>query len=706
MDSSCLLCRFFNSLQLKKIVHFLFVLSSLGFFSVPVLAAGQFSFIEYNIAFVLGLSLPVLVIAVLLAKKISINWRFPATITISVLALFYSIANLVEQQTAWSLTAAMLFLSSIYLWPFFNNTEQKDAHKKLFVSSLLFISLGFITSIWLIPTLNTYFTWLIASSLILIIAFIRIVKLISTPKLNTSRMIFQWLLACFFSVSIFYWLNADINIDVVVISGVLTYLTTIINGCWLLVQQIYADLAVHNEAEIEKISSNDLFAYTHDPATNLPTHQHAVMQFEQSFKQNNNPNYAAIVFQPINFTQVNSLLGHHNSDVLLLQLAYCMQEQVSSNTNLINFENHEPAIRLARLQGLRFLILVDLDTSHHPDQAVIDDICKKLSASVPTAMSFKSFSLNFELAFGIAIVKQANQSVSKLIAQAEDALLVAQGKKQLINYFDNSRLLYTEKQLAKMEMLKKVVISEQLHWIVYPQINLTNKRIVGFALSAYWHYDNKNIELADFIKTAELSGDIYLLARQMITQAFKLLFILHQNDQYQHVGVNLSSKQLFEPDLISFIEEQRDRYNIPTKYLLVELNEELIFSENEYVKIFTDQLRALDISIVITHFSGSYDALRFLRKALVNRIKIDCQQLSDQEEMATDKAIINALINLASTMKIPLIGTNINDKFVEQSYSSMGGTLAQGTMISAGLAPEKVKEWLSLWYQQYPEAKP
>jgi len=705
MDSSC----FYRALLNKDKSLLKFVLFFMALLSFPCAAAGQFSFIEYNLAFVLGLSLPILVIAVLLQKKISINWGFPAFITLSVLLLFYSVSKFSNLQSLWSLTAAILLLASIFLWPFFNKTEQVDKHKKYLVAVITVTTIIFIISIWFIPKLNAYSTWLIASTLILVSALFRIVKSFNQPQQYSGRIIFQWIIACLFSASIYLWLNTKLSENSLVIVCVLIYLITLINGCWLLVQRIYSEISLPQEVKVEKITASDLFAYTHDPATNLPSYQHAIKQFEQVFNHNQNPHYAAVVFQPVNFTQVNSILGHHNSNVLLLQLAFCLQEKSSTNSKLINFDTSPSVIRLARLQGLRFLVILDLSDNHYPEQTVTDDLCKQLASAVPEALSFKSFSLNFELAFGIAITNKHNENVEQLITHAEDALLVAQNNKKMINYFDSSHLTYTNNQLARMETLKSSIINEQLEWFAQPQIHLRSKRIVGFVLSVFWQPDKNNdtkLSLAEFINIAELSGDIYLLARQMITQAFKLLFTLHQSGNYQHVSVNLSSKHLLEPDLINFIESQKDRYNISTKYLLIELNEELIFSENVDVKNFTDQLKALDIGIIIVNFSGSYDALRFLRKALVNRIKISCQPLTEHAEMATDKAIINALINLASTMKIPLIGTDVDNKFIERSFASMGGELAQGKVINASISPEKVPSWLSSWYQQYPEANP
>ena len=50
-------------------------------------------------------------------------------------------------------------------------------------------------------------------------------------------------------------------------------------------------------------------------------------------------------------------------------------------------------------------------------------LCQELTSAVPDAMSFKSFSLNFELTFGISFINEYVNSLSQTVAHAEDALL-------------------------------------------------------------------------------------------------------------------------------------------------------------------------------------------------------------------------------------------------------------------------------------------
>ncbi|MCW8831758.1 MAG: EAL domain-containing protein, partial [Colwellia sp.] len=435
--------------------------------------------------------------------------------------------------------------------------------------------------------------------------------------------------------------------------------------------------------------------------------QHALKQFEQALKGEQNSSMAAIVFKPINFKQVNTVLGHHNSDILLLQLAYCLQKTLADNQSLLSFDRNPEPVRLARLQGLDFLVVFDLSRAKHEPKQVIDDLCQQLACAVPDAMSFKSFSLNFELAFGVAMSGEHGRSVNEIVSYATDALLKGELKGQKVQYFDNSTVLYTEQQLALMECLRQDIISEDLRWYLQPQVNVGDNSLVGFELKVHWYQDDKEpLDLPDFIDLAEHSGEVYLLTKQMFKQAFKALFTLHKTGVFQRVSVSLSSKNLLEPDLVDFIEQQMQNYNIAGKYLMIELNEQVMLSACQRAKNTIDQLKSLEVTIAISNFSGSYESLRYMRKMAIDQVKINCAQLGESASNSADKAIINALITLTRSMKIPLIGTHIDKHEAVSQYIAMGGELVQGDIISRGVVPEEMEIWLQRWFTQHPDGKP
>jgi len=496
----------------------------------------------------------------------------------------------------------------------------------------------------------------------------------------------------------------QIPISYIVIAVYIISVFIIVSVCWRLTKHFFVTPAPE---ESQKARAQDTSSYDHDPATNLPTAQLALKKFEQVLKSANNKRLAAITFKPINFQHANSLLGHHNSDLLLLQLAYCLRKKVANNSELLNFYTENAPIRIARLQSLNFIVVFDLTDVKDNDKNFLNDVCLQLASSVPDAMSFKSFSLNFELAFGIAISGESGQNVSEIVAYAEDALLRGIKLQQPISYFDHNIVANTHKQLARMEQLSSDIVDESLSLYLQPKVNIKNNDIVGFQLKVHWYEQSDSpLGLSDFSDLAEYSGEVYLLTKQMLKQAFSTLFSLQKRGLYQTVSVSLSSKSLFEADLVDFIEEQMTKYSMAGKYLMIELTESVILSSGQRAKTTIDQLKSLGVTIAISDFSGSYESLRYIRKMAIQQVKIDCQQLTNDSENRVDKAITNALITLTRSMKIPLIGTHIDKDDAAKAYIAMGGKLIQGDIICAGVVPEELELWLNKWFIQHPEAMP
>lgn len=492
---------------------------------------------------------------------------------------------------------------------------------------------------------------------------------------------------------------------IAIVSYVVAVITATILAL-LCIQKLFTSASLNDDSKT--ISVEELFSYTHDPTTNLPTAQQALRAFEVAIKSDTGQRYAAVVFKPINFQQVNSLLGHHNSDLLLLQFAYSLQQRIANNSSLLSFGLNPEPVRVARLQSLQFLVVYNLTDNRFDDKSILNELCHQLADGVPDAMSFKSFSLNFELAFGIAISGENGDNVDEITAHAGDALLNGLEKKQQINYFDNSSISYNQVQLARIEALRRDIKEEKLFCYLKPQVNINNHNIVGFQLKVHWYETDvvKPLDLYDFSDLAEHSGELYFLTKYMLKTAFSTLYTLHRIGVHQRIAVTLSSESLFEVDLVDYIEQQLKQYDIAGKYLMIELSEKVMLSASHRVKAIIDQLKSLDIKISIANFSGSYESLRYVRKMAIHQLKINCQQLTNDSSNRVDKAITNALVTLTRSMKIPLIGTHIDRHDASEAYIAMGGELIQGDIIHPGVVPDEIEIWLEKWYLQHPESIP
>ncbi len=654
----------------------------------------HFNFAEFSIAFILGLTLPFLLFVAFLKPILAISWRYPALLTLTLVMQFYAFSYLSFWQIPVLLSSAVLFVALICLW-LVEQRSSKIAPKAISAFVLVLLSL-FIAGVFTLRTFDIYQMWLAFLAVMSMIAVT--IQFRSKESKQHLRVFSLWLVIACYGVALYQWLNANLEGVWIISLAVFTYTLAMLNGCWHIVNHLFIkfeQLKPQLQGDIARAEKVDVLL---DPITNLPNYQQALSQLKPIVNHEIKRSFAAIVFKPLNFEQVNKVLGHQNSDILLLQLAYNLQKNVSENPLLVNFSHDEQKIKISRLQGLDFLVVVNGELSHHPIKIVVEDICQHLKNSVPKAMSFKSFSLNFELAFGVSISSKTPQSIEQLIAQASDALLDAESNHQFLSYFDPTSVLYTEQQLAKMEKLKKDIIEEQLVWLAHPQISLVDNSIKGFELTIDWQsYDGKRLSSIEFSKVAEYSGEIYRLTKQMIKQAFELLTIMQRCSIDGKVSINLSSKDLLEPELADYIESQSKKAKIPLDKLVIELSEEVLLSSAFRARMMIDQFKAMEINIAIDNFSGSYESLRYLRRTSVQQVKIECTQLHNDGSAKSEKTIVNALINLIRKMDIPLIATGVNNREISKAYEAMGGEVIQGNLIHQGVEMSKISAWLSDW---------
>ncbi len=690
-----------------KLSAIFFISSFLLFSSLLSFSAyadnGGFSFIEFNLAYVLGLCLPTLLVVLFANRVNAISIRTPILLMGVLLVLLFGMSYLIARNDSVVITLAAIILQLNCTWAaqlhtIKNNSKVASRSAWLLAMNLLLL-FTFLITLWF-GLLALSQAWIIFS----VVQVALHVVSIAMSGLNSNNMSRRfWLLTCnyiVYCVVVYIYLTQQLSMELLAAFVVASCTVSFASGCWQLISFVRVNEV--DEKQLLPVAEN----INLDPATNLPSYQFALNKFEHGLKKHTAAKYAVITFKPVNFQQVNSVLGHHNSDILLLQLAYCLQKSVEADESLFNFASHEQPVRVARLQGLHFLVIIDVAKHKHDDEIIIEELCKKLADAVPGPMSFKSFSLFFKLVFGVAFVGKDSSNVSEVIACAEDALLQADKQQKLVCFFAQELAIFNEQQLQKMEHLKQDILADKILWQVQPQIQMASKKLIAFELVVSWqHKHDETLTFNDIMHIAQQSGDAYLLCQQMVVQAFVYLKALHAAATLVPIAIKISKCCILEPDLVDYIEQQAEAHKIDCQYLLLEIEEDILLSETREAKASIDQLKSLGVKVAIDEFSGSYEALRYLRRMAVSEIKINCQSLAQVEAGSSDKAIINALINLTRKMELPLIGTNINNAEIEKMFLAMGGEYAQGKFYSMGITAQELPAWLNSWYQQYPQSR-
>lgn len=650
--------------------------------------------------FMLGLSLPFIVIPLFFRSNIKQHDFFPLVILLAFLSAYAVYDSLWGQSTTLFLTVVCLSVTLSLWFSFFSLTLPK----KITLWFRYFIIFTGCCAALLHVFLPTEYEHIISLTFLVLMAIYQgylCGNFHSTNKF-LMKLAYASIPLCFLlNVTLFFWGYSEKSIWEASVAVSVLSIILLCGSIIFFFEKIKS--ALHAGGKNQSVNSIE---HMQDPITDLPTTKHVIDCFQQCIVNEGNKKYAAVVFKPVNFPQVNSVLGHHNSDLLLLQFAYSVKSALQEHNALISFSAESP-VHIARLQGLHFVAILDVASSEHDDRLLIKQLCDLLSQSVPKAMSFKSYSLNFELAIGIAIQGEHGKNAVELIANAEDALLFGEKNQLKLNYFDSQLHVFSQQQLVQMEQFKTDIVAENLHFYMQPQVNMKKKEIKGFNALVHWYNNSETpISLDDFVELAELSGDIYSFTIQHLSYAITMLESLKTLSANSQVSVRLASHHNLDDGTVEFIEKQLERYDIQPSQLVIEIPELLILEHKAKTKAFIDQLNALSISITIADFSGSFDVLKYLRKLQVNQVKINCKLLSDAPSNAIEKAIVNALLNLCRTMDLIVVGTHIDTNETAKSFVSIGGSIAEGGVISNGIATDELPIWIQRWSTMYAQDKP
>jgi EAL domain-containing protein (putative c-di-GMP-specific phosphodiesterase class I) len=116
------------------------------------------------------------------------------------------------------------------------------------------------------------------------------------------------------------------------------------------------------------------------------------------------------------------------------------------------------------------------------------------------------------------------------------------------------------------------------------------------------------------------------------------------------MSVNLSSKQVAQPDLVNQIRDILDETNVEAKYLKLEITESAVMDNAEMAARLLKRLKALGVQLSIDDFGTGYSSLGYLHRFPVNTLKIDRSFVGRIGEAAENIEIVRAIVSLAENM--------------------------------------------------------
>jgi EAL domain-containing protein (putative c-di-GMP-specific phosphodiesterase class I) len=153
---------------------------------------------------------------------------------------------------------------------------------------------------------------------------------------------------------------------------------------------------------------------------------------------------------------------------------------------------------------------------------------------------------------------------------------------------------------------------------------------------------------------------------------------LHPDSAPVSVAVNLSARQIADPDLLSHIEGSVRANRIDPSNLWLELTETTLLDETSFVERTLESLKGLGVHLVLDDFGVGFSSLGYLKRLPLSMIKLDRSFVEHLAEDSHDAAIVRAVNEMANTFGIGVVAEGIETEEQLRMATTLGCGFAQG----------------------------
>ncbi|HBF0843093.1 EAL domain-containing protein [Clostridioides difficile] len=387
-------------------------------------------------------------------------------------------------------------------------------------------------------------------------------------------------------------------------------------------------------------------------------------------------NYIIVYFDINNFKMINDTFGYEFGDNLLITIAKALKEELTEGEVY------------ARLSSDYFAIFCDYKNGRNKIIGKLDSIRNNIESNL-------SIVFEISLCVGIYFVEEGEVDIQKAVNKANMARSVAKGKN--INYAiynEDVRNKLSEESMI-LDDIKIALVKNQFEVYYQPKFSLVNGEMIGSEALIRWnHPEHGFISPAVFIPIAEKSKLILKIGRFVFERVCTdLSEWKKQGKKIVPVSVNLSRVELYQPDIVKFINKTIQMYNLSSDLIEIEITETVAINELNILKNVLNELRKYGFSISMDDFGTGYSSISCLRDMPIDILKLDKSFLDGIEDDERSRNIAKSIVSLAKSLDLVVIIEGVESKEQAELMKQFGCDLVQGFYFAR---PMPAKNFLDL----------
>ena len=446
------------------------------------------------------------------------------------------------------------------------------------------------------------------------------------------------------------------------------------------VQVVARDIS--RRKEIEERLIHDAF---HDALTGLPNRvlfaEHLKLAVERA-KRPKRYLFAVLFLDLDRFKNINDSLGHTVGDQLLIGIARRLEDCL----------RHIDTV--ARLGGDEFAVL--LDGIEDSSDAV--RVAERLQKALRQPLNLGGHEVFTSASIGIALSSTGYEQPEEVVRDADTAMYRAKALGKARHEIFDTEMHARAVTLLQLENdLRRAVERDEFCVYYQPIISLDGGGIYGFEALIRWQHPERGLVApSQFITVAEETGLIIPMGRWVLREACRQM--RQWQKQFPSVrsltlSVNLSGKQLTQPDLVAQVEQILRESDFDPRLLQLEITESAVIENTRTVTEMLLQLRDLGLRLSMDDFGTGYSSLSYLHRFPINTIKIDRSFINSQES-GDENEIVRTIIMLARSMGMNVVAEGVETHDQLSYLKSLDCEYGQGFLFSRPVHAEAVEQML------------
>ena len=448
------------------------------------------------------------------------------------------------------------------------------------------------------------------------------------------------------------------------------------------------DLAEAFEAMRQGIRSRDAYLSElafRDSLTDLPNRAGFVERLQLRLQESaSGPGApAAVLMLGLDrFKHVNDVQGHVFGDQVLRAVAARLQALLKDQPHL-----------LARLGGDEFVLLLD-----QADEQAALQVAHAIRHDFETPLYLDAQLVDLSAGIGIALFPQHGDKAVLLLSRAALAMYATKKRQSGSTLYNTQMDVGSQESLSLLSELRRAVEGGELRLYLQPKVDLKTGHVISAEALVRWQHPQRGlVPPMQFIPFAEQSGFIRELTRWVIAESVRAWARLQAHGLALRISVNLSTRDLMDPELANKIAQVLAAHGAHTDSLCLEITESAIMDDPARALDTLNQLHGMGFKLSIDDFGTGYSSLAYLKGLPVDELKIDKSFVMAMETDIGDAKIVRSTIELAHNMGLTVVAEGVETAKAWKLLAELGCDEGQGYFIAKPMPEIQFLAWLQAW---------